>query len=122
MVAKGLPAEKDRFNLSLASRRLKKQVSLEQIAQATKIGVRALQAIEAGEFEKLPGGIYNTSYIRQYAQAIDFDESEILAAYYSVMGRDPDPDSEEASERPSVSSGNLVSRFLRHTSAVLGSL
>ena len=35
------------------------------------------------DFEKLPGGIYNTSYIRQYARAIDFDEAELLAYYHS---------------------------------------
>jgi len=34
--------------------------------------VRALKAIEAGDFKKLPGGIYNTSYIRQYAQSYGF--------------------------------------------------
>ena len=120
MVAQSSPAEKDSLGLNLASCRMKKRISLEDIAQATKIGVRALQAIESGEFKKLPGGIYNTSYIRQYAKAIDFDESEILTAYYSVMGRDPSP--EAASERPADSGGNLVSRFLRHTSAVLSSL
>jgi len=58
-------------------------LSLQQISQTTKISVRALQAIEEGEFKKLPGGIYNTSYIRQYARAIEFDESEILAYYHS---------------------------------------
>jgi cytoskeletal protein RodZ len=58
-------------------------VSLEQISQNTKISVRALQAIEEGDFKKLPGGIYNTSYIRQYARAIEFDESELLAYYHS---------------------------------------
>jgi cytoskeletal protein RodZ len=108
------------IDLGLASRRLKKQISLEQIATTTKIGVRTLRAIEAGEFQKLPGGIYNTSYIRQYAQAIDLDESEILTMYYSVMGIHPGQ--EEAAERLSDSGGNLVSRFLRHTSTVLGSL
>ena len=107
-------------DLGLASQRLKKQITLEQIAETTKIGVRALQAIEAGEFQKLPGGIYNTSYIRQYARAVDLDESEILTAYYSVMGINPA--AEEAAERLGDSGGNLVSRFLRHTSAVLGSL
>jgi cytoskeletal protein RodZ len=69
--------------LGLASIRRNRGVSLEQISQTTKISVRALQAIEEGEFKKLPGGIYNTSYIRQYARAIEFDESEILAYYHS---------------------------------------
>ena len=108
------------LDLGWASCRVKKGISLEQIAQATKIGVRTLQAIEAGEFKKLPGGIYNTSYIRQYAKAIDLDESEILAAYYSVMGISPDAKAE--AELRSESGGGLVIRVLRHTSAVLSSL
>jgi cytoskeleton protein RodZ len=68
--------------LGLATIRRNRGISLEQIAASTKISVRALEAIERGEFRKLPGGIYNTSYIRQYARAIDYDESAILAVYY----------------------------------------
>jgi cytoskeletal protein RodZ len=112
------PEERDCTTLGLASRRRKKKISLDQIAQATKIGTRSLQAIETEEFKKLPGGIYSTSYIRQYANAIGFDEEQILALYYSIVGV---PEPVEAPERPSASEGNLVSRFLRHTSDLLGS-
>jgi cytoskeletal protein RodZ len=63
---------------------------LEEIAAVTKISVRSLRAIECGEFKKLPGGIYNTNYIRQYAQAIDFDESELLNYYNSHSGVSPE--------------------------------
>jgi cytoskeletal protein RodZ len=111
--------ERDNTSLGLARRRRKKALSLEQIAQATKISVRSLQAIETEEFKKLPGGIYSTSYIRQYAQAIDFDESQILTLYHSVMDITPEP--QNAQQKPADSEGSLVSRFLRHTSAVLGS-
>ena len=76
--------KQDKSILGLASIRRNRGLSLEQISQSTKISVRALQAIEEGEFKKLPGGIYNTSYIRQYARAIEFDESEILAYYHST--------------------------------------
>jgi cytoskeletal protein RodZ len=72
----------DQSLLALATIRHNRGISLRQIAESTKISVRSLEAIERGEFEKLPGGIYNTSYIRQYAHAIDYDESAILAAYY----------------------------------------
>ncbi len=68
--------------LGLATIRRNRGISLQQIAESTKISVRSLEAIERGEFRKLPGGIYNTSYIRQYARAIDYDESAILAVYY----------------------------------------
>jgi len=76
----------DRSILGLSSIRQNRGVSLAQISEATKIGVRTLQAIEEGDFKKLPGGIYNTSYIRQYARAIDFDEFELLAYYHSHNG------------------------------------
>lgn len=79
-------AQEDHSILGLATIRCNRGITLEQIAQTTKIGVRALRAIEQGEFTKLPGGIYNTSYIRQYARAIDFDEYELLAYYRTSTG------------------------------------
>ena len=56
-------------------------ISLLQIAADTKLSVRFLGAIEDGEFSRLPGGVYDINYIRQYARAIQFDESELLACY-----------------------------------------
>jgi cytoskeletal protein RodZ len=81
-----LMQETDGSVLGLATIRRNRGISLEQIADATKIGVRSLKAIEGGDFQKLPGGIYTTSYIRQYAKAIDFDETELLAFYRAQMG------------------------------------
>jgi cytoskeletal protein RodZ len=81
----------DNSILGLATIRRNRGITLEEISAATKISVRSLQAIECGEFKKLPGGIYNTNYIRQYARAIDFDESELLNYYYnSHAGAVPD--------------------------------
>lgn len=77
--------------LGLATIRRNRGISLEQIAESTKIALRSLQAIERGEFRKLPGGIYNTSYIRQYAKAIDYDESAILEVYYRQMDASLEP-------------------------------
>jgi cytoskeletal protein RodZ len=71
--------------LGLATIRRNRGISLAQIAESTKISIRSLEAIERGDFRKLPGGIYNTSYIRQYARAIDYDESAILDVYYRQM-------------------------------------
>jgi cytoskeleton protein RodZ len=78
--------EQDRSALGLTTIRRNRGVSLEQIAQTTKISVRTLQAIEVGDFKKLPGGIYNTNYIKQYAKAIDFDATALLDYYYRKMG------------------------------------
>ena len=73
--------------LGLSTIRRNRGVSLEQIAESTKISIRSLEAIEQGHFRKLPGGIYTTSYIRQYARAIEYDESTLLEFYTREMAR-----------------------------------
>ena len=59
-------------------------VTLSQIAQSTCIASRYLEAIERGAFHKLPGGVYTTSYIRQYARAVGWDEAALIAYYREV--------------------------------------
>ena len=71
--------------MDLARFRKQEGISLEEIAAQTKISLRFLQAIESEEFEKLPGGIFSTSYLKQYASAIGYDEAELLAHYHRKM-------------------------------------
>src|ERR1700692_3532345 len=94
------PAQSSPRALDLSKSRRIKGVSLEEIAERTKISLRFLLAIEAEEFEKLPGGIFNTSYLRQYAAAIGFDEVELLTHFDRKMNPQPisaGPDQETGS-------------------------
>ncbi|MCU1335350.1 MAG: hypothetical protein JWO19_931 [Bryobacterales bacterium] len=75
--------------LNLAGVRQAKGLGLEEIVRSTKIDLRFLQAIEAEDFAELPRGLYSTSFIRQYAQAIGYDESLVLERYHGQM--DPEP-------------------------------
>lgn len=61
-------------------------ISLEDVAERTKISVRFLEAIESAEYEKLPGGIFGVSYLRQYAEAVGLSEGPLLTAYRRRMG------------------------------------
>jgi cytoskeletal protein RodZ len=97
--------EEDKSVLGLATIRRNRGVSLEQIADATKISMRSLQAIEGGDFKKLPGGIYNTNYIRQYAQAIDFDASALLDYYNRQMGATSENVSAPAPKKNNIGGG-----------------
>jgi cytoskeleton protein RodZ len=82
--------------LGLRDWRRRKGVALDAISQSTKLSIRLLEAIECGDFRKLPGGIYNTNYIRQYARAIGFDEATLLAHYYNSC----QPDNTGRSSQP----------------------
>jgi cytoskeleton protein RodZ len=68
----------------LSSLRRTKGISLEAIANDTKLKVATLKAIEDGNFDDLPGGVYNISYLRQYARAIGADESSFVQIYRST--------------------------------------
>jgi cytoskeleton protein RodZ len=63
----------------LRRQRLQNRTSLETVSLETKIGVRLLEAIEAGQFEKLPGGVFRRSFVLQYARALGLDPEEIAS-------------------------------------------
>ena len=105
--------KEDKSLLGLSTIRRNRGISLDQIAEATKISVRLLEAIERGEFRKLPGGIYSTSYIRQYARAIDYDETAILTVYHREMN--------EGSSVSQEGGGKTLYPGFRPASTILGS-
>jgi cytoskeletal protein RodZ len=79
--------------------RKKKGLSLAAVAASTKICQRYLEAIELGKFQTLPAGVYAVSYIRQYARAIDFEETELLDFYRSAVApEEPRPEMAAAPE------------------------
>ncbi len=100
--------------LGLTTIRRNRGISLEQIAESTKISIRSLEAIEQGDFRKLPGGIYTTSYIRQYARAIEYDECALIAFYNGEMARD-------AGTAPNGPNGKGGYGGLGQTSSIMGS-
>jgi cytoskeletal protein RodZ len=100
--------------LGLSTIRRNRGISLEQIAESTKISIRSLEAIEQGDFRKLPGGIYNTSYIRQYARAIEYDECALIAFYKCEMER-------SEGTAPNGTDGRRVYGALRAASSIMGS-
>lgn len=67
------------FGENLRREREMRGVSLEEICDATKISVRMLQAMEADQFDKLPGGIFTRSFVRAYVRYLGLDEDAMMA-------------------------------------------
>jgi cytoskeletal protein RodZ len=87
--------------LNLAVVRQKKGVNLRAISDSTKISLRFLEAIEAERFDQLPGGVFTTSYLRQYAEGVGIPPEELLSYYRWRMGLDSDAaDGNESPARP----------------------
>ena len=100
--------------LTPAEQRKKQGLSLSQVSEATKIAVRYLTAIETGNFERLPGGVYSSSYIRQYAQMVGFDAGELLEQYREATAPKEDPSRARPADAPPPG------RFLDSLAAWLG--
>jgi len=67
----------------LKQARESKRVSLRQIANATKISVSALEAIERNDVGKLPGGLFARSFVRAYASELGLDVEPIVREYFA---------------------------------------
>jgi cytoskeleton protein RodZ len=71
---------------SLRRARLKRNLALEEISGELKISTRFLQAIESDQYDKLPGGVFAKSFVRQYARLLGLDEEEIAGRMQQAMG------------------------------------
>lgn len=81
-------------------------VSLDEIAESTKIGTRLLKALEDEQFDLLPGGIFNKGFVRAYAKYVGMDEDQAVADYLQAAG-DEEPDAQLAAQQ----SERLESRY-----------
>ncbi len=64
---------------ALAAARIRRGLSLDEIARATRIQRHVLEAIEADDFAALPAMVYVRGFIRLYAQALKLDTKATLA-------------------------------------------
>jgi len=62
----------------LKEKRQSKNLSLDRLSELTKIQVYYLEAMENGQFEKLPPSVYRTGIFKRLAKFLDVDESEII--------------------------------------------
>ncbi|MFT5353685.1 MAG: cytoskeletal protein RodZ [Polyangiales bacterium] len=66
---------------TLRSERDLRGISLEEVAQTTRIPLRTLKQMEAERWQDLPGDVFARGFLRSYAQAIGLDARPLLARY-----------------------------------------
>jgi cytoskeleton protein RodZ len=74
------------FGEHLRREREMRGVSLEEIAAATRISTRFLQALEKETWDVLPGGIFNRGFVRAVARFLGLEEETLLAEYSLAAG------------------------------------
>jgi cytoskeleton protein RodZ len=74
MVSAGKPD----FGIRMKRQREERGVSLRRIADATKISVSALEALERNDISRLPGGIFSRAFVRSYAVEVGLDPEQTV--------------------------------------------
>ena len=75
---------------TLRRARLKRNLELQAISEELKISKRFLQAIEDNQWDKLPGGVFAKSFVRQYARLLGLDEEAIAGEVQQFLGPEPE--------------------------------
>ncbi|MGB1545428.1 MAG: helix-turn-helix domain-containing protein [Candidatus Puniceispirillaceae bacterium] len=69
---------------ALKAEREKSNISLRDIAEHTRLSYANLTALEAGDFESLPGIGYIPGYIKNYCKAVGIDSAPHIASFKSL--------------------------------------
>lgn len=57
------------------------RMTVADMAKATKIQAKYIEALEQGHYEKLPADVYVRGYLRSYARYLNIDESMLVRLY-----------------------------------------
>src|SRR5713226_1742901 len=76
------------FGGKLRDARERRGISLRQIANATKISVAALEALERNDVSRLPGGIFSRAFVRSYAIEVGLDPEATIQEFVAQFPND----------------------------------
>lgn len=87
--------DKIKLGQLLKGKRLEQGLSLERIAQITRISLYNLQFLENDQYHLLPGETYARGYLKSYARVLRLDPEEIIKLYhyqrhFQTMPSNPD--------------------------------
>src|SRR5215213_6947155 len=79
------------FGENLRRERELRGIELREMAEATKISIRFLQALEQDRVDILPGGMFQRAFVRQYARYLGLDPERLVAEFVYAHGGETVP-------------------------------
>jgi cytoskeletal protein RodZ len=73
------------FGTRLRGARERRRLSLEHIADATKLSASIVAALEDGSCARWPIGVYSRSYVRSYAELVGLDPAETVDEFATLF-------------------------------------
>jgi cytoskeletal protein RodZ len=95
------------FGEFLRNLRQRHGVSLGHIAEQTRIAVTKFEALERGDLQRLPTGLYGRAVVRAYATAIGLDPVEIVTEFQHLVPGEEMPLPSPEQLKPPAADGEL---------------
>lgn len=80
----------DSLGAELRKQREIRGVTLKEIADATKISKRYLEALEQDDFAALPAAVFTRGFVREYSRYIGLNSEEMASRYSQLIGSPPE--------------------------------
>jgi transcriptional regulator with XRE-family HTH domain len=74
------------FGERLKRHRERRGITLQQIANSSKVPASLFGGLEAGDCSRWPAGLYARAYVRAYAQAVGLDAAETVEEFATAFG------------------------------------
>ena len=75
----------EKFCDELRWAREQRKISIETICEETKVSVRHLLALEAGDYHELPGGVFRKGILRSYLAALGLEEASWIQRFEASL-------------------------------------
>jgi cytoskeleton protein RodZ len=75
----------EKFCDELRWAREQRKISIEAICEVTKVSARHLLALEAGDYNELPGGVFRKGILRSYLAALGLEESSWIQRFEASL-------------------------------------
>jgi transcriptional regulator with XRE-family HTH domain len=99
------------FGRRLRDAREQKGVTLDAVAESTKINIALLASLERGDVSRWPRGIFRRAFLREYASAIGLQPAPVLSEFVRLFP-------EDGESHASAADGRGIDGELRLTLAV----
>jgi cytoskeletal protein RodZ len=101
------------FGRDLQVERERRGITLEAVAEGTKVSSRYLRALETDDAGNMPGGIFNRGMVRSYCRYLGLSEEEWLVRFTVIDRPAPEPDLAEFAENVKRSRPSTVPNMRR---------
>jgi cytoskeleton protein RodZ len=112
----------ERVGDRLRAARVKGGFDLSDIASRTRVPLRQLEAIEAGDYSGIPSPTYCIGFVKAYARAVGEDEAALARSLREELGQRQPEERSEALDLDDADPARVPSKMLAWTAAGLALL